>query len=798
VELEPELAEIFVDEARGHVAVVADAAQSRQARLSAARTLATAAGLCGLGELKAAAELTAESIAALDEATAAAAVRTIEALLASVTPAAAVTDVELGELLAGFREEAGEHLDALQAALLALEKEPGRRELVDELLRKAHTLKGSASMVGLPPISETAHALESVLVLIRSGALGGEGVFDALHAALDGLRALVPVGHRPEATELARGLRADLDALRRGALRLPTQPVRPVVDTGRRREDQAIVLRVDPARLDQLMDGVGELVFDRTRIERRVGEIRNILRDLAKARSGLRSLFRAHKLPRLGELEEAFAVHVAELGRAGSALLEDADALRRTTRMLQNGLTQVRMMKVSWLFQRVARPLRDLERLEGKRVSVVTSGGEVELDKAVVEKVTDPLLQLLRNALAHGVEPAATRLALGKPAEGTITLSARHEGESVFLEVADDGAGIDAGKVRASLVASGRLSASAATDEQIIAAIFEPGVSTRDEVDELAGRGVGLDVVRETIAGLGGEISVSSIPRQGTRFTLRLPLTTAISQAFLFKVGGQVYALPNVHVIEATTIESSTPAMPPLLPHRGQAVPLVSLHLLLGALAPTDARRVPVLVLEFAGRRLAATCDKVIGPREIVVKSLGPLLAPLGLYAGATISGSGKVQLILDPATLVQAAYPASAPTGETGVFPPVAAEPPAPAEPQTRPRILVADDSRSVRDALARMLAAGGYVVDQAIDGQDAWDMLQEMRYDVLVTDLEMPRLGGEELVARLRADATLGTIGVIAISSRKEGAGSADAFIAKPVLAKQLVREIERLLRR
>src|SRR5262249_54834598 len=320
---------------------------------------------------------------------------------------------------------------------------------VDELLRQAHTLKGSASMVGLSPMSETAHALESVLVLIRAGALGGEAVFDRLHAALDGMRALVTLGHAPEAPAGAAALRAALGALRRGGgpreavpsggrspldERPPTVPPRPVTvreepsgepTPGRRREDQSVVLRVDPARLDQLMDGVGELVFDRTRIERRVGEIRTVLREIGKARAGLRALIRQQKLPKLVELEEAFASNVAQLTRAGSALLDDADALRRTTRMRQNGLTQGRVMRVRWLFQRVSRPLRDLERLEGKRIAVVTSGGDTELDKAVVEMVTDPLLQLLRNALAHGVEPAARRLALGKPAEGKITLSAR-------------------------------------------------------------------------------------------------------------------------------------------------------------------------------------------------------------------------------------------------------------------------------------------------------------------------------------------------------------------------------------
>jgi hypothetical protein len=251
--------------------------------------------------------------------------------------------------------------------------------------------------------------------------------------------------------------------------------------------------------------------------------------------------------------------------------------------------------------------------------------------------------------MAHGIEPAAERIAAGKPPIGTISLAARQEGDAVFLEVGDDGAGIDPGQVRASLIGAGRLepeAAAAASDEQIVAAIFEAGVSTRDAADELAGRGVGLDVVRENIARLGGDITVASTPGAGTRFTVRLPLTTAISQAFLFKVAGQVYALPNVHIVDTDG-----------------DMPVVSLHKVLGveATAPGDGRKLPVIGLEFAGRRLAATCDKLIGPREIVVKSLGPLLAPIGLFAGGTISGAGKVQLILDPAALVELAYPAAA-----------------------------------------------------------------------------------------------------------------------------------------
>jgi chemosensory pili system protein ChpA (sensor histidine kinase/response regulator) len=817
MELERELAEVFLEEARGHLALIADAARPLPARGAAAEALSAAAGLVGLDAVKAAAEAAlaalrggaeprlAELEAALDRVAGGAPRR-------SAPRSAEPSGLDAGEqeqLLAAFRAEAAEHIDAMTAALLVLERDP-RSAQMDALLRQAHTLKGSAATVGLGPVAEAAHALEDALLALRAGRAGGGPVFDQLHDALDALRAL----------DGAAALRA-LGARSPGAAR------EPIVIRGddeheghnRRKEDREHVLRVEAGRLDQLMDAVGELVFDRTRIERRVGEMRTIMRELGRARAALRALVRQQKVPKLGgpagpapeagaakrspleELEESFGSHIAHLTRATGTLLDDADALRRTTGTLQKGLTLVRMTKVRLLFQRLARPLRDLERLEGKRVTIVTSGGDVELDKAVVEKVVDPLIQLLRNALAHGIEPVAIRLARGKPAEGQVTLAARHEGDAVFLEVADDGAGIDAAKVRASLVASGRLTAdeaAGASDEQIVAAIFEPGVSTREGADELAGRGVGLDVVRENIARLGGEIAVASRPGAGTRFSIRLPLTTAITQAFLFKVAGQVYALPNVHVVESRPLEASTPELP-----------LVSLHKVLGVEPPADPRR-PTLIIDFAGRRLAATCDKVIGPREIVVKSLGPLLAPLGLYAGATISGAGKVQLILDPAALAQIAHPAApldlGPERRSAAHstePDAAAShPPAPvaaAEPlPLRPRVLVADDSRTVREALARMLSSEGYVVDLAIDGQEAWDMLHEVRYDVVVTDLEMPRVGGAELVRRLRADNALRATRVIAISSRDPAGSDADAFIAKPVPRRVLAQHIERLVRR
>jgi CheY-like chemotaxis protein len=277
---------------------------------------------------------------------------------------------------------------------------------------------------------------------------------------------------------------------------------------------------------------------------------------------------------------------------------------------------------------------------------------------------------------------------------------------------------------------------------------------------------------------------------------MRLPRTTAISNALLFKVGGNVYAVPNVHVVETVQVEASSPVIPSHLRVTGEPVPLVLLHGVLGANLPKDVRKVPAVVIEYLGKRLAMTCDKIVGPREIVLKSLGPLLTPLPLYAGGTISGSGKVQLILDPAALVEIAYAEEEP--ETFATEPAVTVPEAAAP----GRVLVADDSHAIREAMTRILERAGYIVDVAEDGSAAWQMLRRLHYDVLVTDIEMPQLDGFSLIERVRGDHQLGTLAVIVISSRTNQSNRARAsalgvasFLSKPVTQKMLVEALARL---
>ncbi len=714
-----------------------------------------------------------------------------------------------------FRDEAHDAFETLTHR--AQGAGAGAAESVLQMMHVTHTIKGAAGTVGLTDVVDLTHRLEGALALVRNGQRPWSAAFgDAVIEIVDGLRAHIDASGDPvHAATLATRVRELLEpwvdaprSRRSSSTATPTGsfPVLAVEDEASSSRtlslahslsesdgvvadehdgaastnlavdvssphDARTLLRVEPERIDELMSAAGELLFDRNRIERRVQLLRTLTRDLGRARQELRDdlggvraaaddAARAALDLRLRGIEGQIATLTTQLAQTSSALLDETEAMRRTLGDLQRGLTRVRMQTARALFAQLARAVRAAARATGAKVELRTRGEDTEFDKAVAEKITDPLIQILRNAVVHGIEPAGERVLRGKSSTGVIHLAARSEGNLVVLEIGDDGRGVDVKKLRERLVEHGRWTAARAelaSDDDVLAALFDPGVSSRDEADELAGRGVGLDLVRETIARLGGEIRMTSTPGRGTTFTLRLPVSTAVTHAMLFKVTGQVYALPNAQVIDVLSIDSHATSWP----IGADRVPVIHLDQLLataGAAADPLARR-PAVLLAYADKRLLCTVDKVVGPREIVVKQLGPLLAPLPLYAGATISGSGKVQLILDPAALVRMAYPGHALT---------AAAPSEPARSNLSGRALVVDDSRAIREALMSMLAREGWIVDVAEDGARAWLLAQELHYDLVVTDLEMPKLGGLELIAKLRGDRRTAAIMIVIVSSR------------------------------
>jgi chemotaxis protein histidine kinase CheA len=617
-------------------------------------------------------------------------------------------------------------------------------------------MKGSAGSVELGDVAKAAHHFEGHLIALQSQPGSEAELFPALDTALIELRVLLH--------EASLAVRPPS-----GMSQLPAPPT-PPPRSDRRAVERALpaaelTVRVEVERIDELMDAASELVLDRARIARRLTDVELRAREVGDA----------------------------TLQRLCAALGDDVEGLSRTSSILQERIRRVRHMQVGRLFQRLAQPVRELARKEGKEVELVTQGEAVEIDKATVERVAEPLLHLLRNAVAHGIEPPAVRRVLGKPPSGRVTLAARTADDAVEISVSDDGQGIDLAGVRRALVASGRIDETAAArlpDSSVYAALFEPGVSTRVSPDDVAGRGVGLDAVREAVTRLHGTVRMASTTGRGARFVVSLPVSTVVQEALLFKVGGQLYAVPSARVKECVEVT-------PLDLRLGREervvvgdreLPLLRLGALLGIPPPPgDAKRI-ALVLSAGDFTFACTCDKVIGPRDIVVRSLGPLLVKLPLYAGATISGAGKVQLILDVAHLGQLAR-----RGVRTQRPSRALGP---------PRVLVVDDSRSIREAAALILAQGGYAADAAADGLDAWEILQDEPYDALVTDLEMPRLDGYALIARVRRSPVLVTLPVVVVSSRADEtrdhvlAAGADDVVEKPLKRKRLLDAIDKAI--
>jgi chemosensory pili system protein ChpA (sensor histidine kinase/response regulator) len=723
-----------------------------------------------------------------------------------------------GELLRGlFLEEAlvhlGEIADAQQA--LARAAEAGARvEAVDSLLRHLHSLKGAAGSVGFDAIGRAAHEIEELCAEIRAGSLAPTpGILDRIDDSIAGLRALLD------------GARAAPDH-NRGALHplLPPEESPSRVDRRRlpdrrrgieRRSGGERTLRVESSRLDALSDGVGDLVILRTRVERRLRELEGVHRDLEITRRALRTaLADAGALPaaagevlqgpqtvarlmaplldRLSEAEIELGGVAGHLDRATRALAGEAGTLGRTATELDEELRGARLTPVEWAFGRLPHALRELERTTGRTADLVTSGGDVEVDKGLVEPLADALLHLLRNAVAHGLESADERAAAGKRPRGHLEVSARQEGELVFIEFADDGRGIDREEVRRVLARQGRaLPTGAEQDAALLAAIFEPGFSIRESADGLAGRGMGLDIVRRAVVRLGGEVDVESRAAVGTRFRLVVPLHAAITEAVLFKVGGQVYALPAVHVVKAL---ASSPALETPGASPSPRLPVLRLQSLLGVEMPPGHRAAALQIrydARHGDRGFIITCDKIVGPRTIVVKPLGPVLGVLPLFAGATISGGGKAQLVFDVGALAEAAH--------------APARVPAPAARRAAARVLVADDSRLTREGTARVLVASGLQALTAEDGWEAWEMLGERRFDALITDLEMPRLDGFELIERVRQEATLKELPIVVMSSRtarasraKALAAGANAVLPKTPQKKLLVDTITALLAR
>jgi chemotaxis protein histidine kinase CheA/ActR/RegA family two-component response regulator len=729
------------------------------------------------------------------------------------------------DMIDPFLEECKERLEGLAERLVELERTPEDEELVRAIFRDLHTLKGSSAFVGLTRMTRLAHAAEDLVGLLRDKKRSADrNVIDGLLAALDSLTAIVDRASKRapidvDVTAVLARLRGEpsapgtmLPAAARGGggdRRTDAPPMGAMAQAAQ--AARAHTLRIDFEKLDVLMNLVGELVIAKGRLAVGMGGLGSVGREIDEQRrhaSATRGAPGAQALRTRTVRSEDLATELGRIQRAFSLLASDLDAASRdldfVSGELRDQVMKLRMVPIGRTFSKYHRTVREIAHKLGKEVRLEIEGSETELDKVLVEQLDDPLLHLVRNAIDHGIEDPETRAAKGKDREGTLRLSAGHRGNQIIIRVADDGGGIDVVKVRAKAVEKGLLEANEAAameDAQVFDLIFRPGFSTAGRVSDLSGRGVGMDVVRDSIGKLKGTVGVASEVGHGTAFEIRLPLTLAIVQVLLARVAGETLAIP-LDLVERTVSAPADAirlaANREVLHDAGQEIPLVRLdHVLdLGDAAGALHHETPVALVDVAGQRYGLACDGFLGRQEIVIKSLGSLLSRVPGAAGATLIGERCV-LILDVPAIVAMAVTGRGESRSTAAA--------ARAHDASAPRILVVEDSDVIRETLRRVLERAGMHVTTARDGAEGLALAEKERFDLVSTDVVMPRLDGYELTRRLRKLPAYRDVPILMVTSKEERIdrirgfdAGVDAYLTKPADATELLRAVREHLAR
>ena len=660
-----------------------------------------------------------------------------------------------------FAEEAEGRLATLSELLLALETTTGDPELLAAVFREAHTLKGAAAVVGFADVLQVAHALEEVLEGLRRGdRTATAALVDSLLGAVDGIREMIPaVLEGDDRADHAERLVVSLQTTPPGPTPPdPTPPnPTPVAAAGAGIRGIGETIRLPVERLDELVRLVGEAVAASLRLGRLVTE-------------------------RLGA-EPASVPELHELSR----VLGD----------LQQRTLRARMIPFATIAEPLRRATRDLARTLGKTVELELRGQETELDRGVLEQVADPLLHLVRNAIDHGIEPPDERVLLDKPPTGSIMVRALQLGSEVVVTVADDGRGIDLERVRERAREAGD-GLEGAGDGDAIYAIFRSGLSTAPEVSEVSGRGVGLDVVRTSLASVRGRVEVRSEPGAGTEFRLSVPITLAVLPCLVVEAAGRRYGIPMHSVVsgEAAGWTGDYVEGQAVIRVRDQVLPVASLAWTLGTGDEAAVNGGPAVVVASLTRRHAFQVDALLGQRDVVLKDLGRLLPRLDLLAGASVEPDGSILLVLDASGLVNQAR-----WIRPGVRGAVESSPAQPASPAStgQPSLLVVDDTAVVRELERSILELAGYQVRTAGDGQEALAMLADAPADLVITDVDMPWCDGFELTRAIRAEPRLAGLPVVILTSKADDAdrrrgleAGADAYVVKGDFDQQALLEI------
>ncbi len=765
------------------------------------------------------------------------------------------------ELLDVFIEESRDLLDNADTAMAAIRSQPESLQPLQEVRRGLHTLKGGANTVMLGPIGDLAHAMETLLEGLDNGDVALDAdIVESLERGLDYLLAMVNRAARGQALQRPdeviahfASLAHDVDGVPLSAAagtahEAPPTPAAhpdllPESDLGLREAQDVIRVRADV--IDSLVNHAGEVSIYRARLEQQFNSLHYNLTEfdqtVVRLRGQLRKLeieteaqiiaryqreneerqdFDPLELDRFSQLQQysrALAESVADLVSLQGMLEEttrQSEALlvqqSRVNSQLQEGLMRTRMVPFDSVVPFLRRILRQVGQETGKHARLHVSGTHGEMDRDLLERLKAPFEHMLRNALVHGIETPAARRAAGKPEEGTVGIDLSRDATEVVIRVSDDGAGLDTDAIRARAIERGLLAEGAEPDDgDLFDFILDSGFSTAGKVTQLAGRGVGMDVVANQIKQIGGSLRIESRPGHGTTFTMRVPFTLALTKAVLVKVGDTSFAIPMTSVQGLARFKPGVDGQAETGPgdrftYAGEDYPVYDLADLLGIPAgqPIEGQGQPMLLARSGDVRAAVRVDAVLGSREIVVKPVGPQVSSVQGIFGATIMGDGSVVLILDVAPLIRRGRVSRSPDDEAVGD---AAHVPAtegPQGPAVR-TIMVVDDSITMRKVTARILERNEFDVVTAKDGVDALERLHERVPDLVVLDIEMPLMDGYEVAAYMRNDARLANVPIIMITSRSGGKHRQRAvdigvqrYMGKPYQEAELLAEIDELL--
>ena len=734
------------------------------------------------------------------------------------------------ELLQAFLEEADSIIPQIGGKLRGWRMLPHDEDIHHALLRLLHTLKGSARMAGALPLGELIHAMESHVQKAFRARNVTDAALDRLENEFDAISGKIEQLQRDVAATLAASQSAAPVAISE-PVQLPTEKTELL--------QSKTLLRINSELIDRLVNDAGEASILRAKIEAQLNNFKQSLQDLTDSTHRLHDQLReveiqaetqmqshlAHqqesepafdplefdRFSRFQELTRLMAESVDDIItvqkslRASQVAAEEAVAQQAVmNRQLQQSLLQIRTIPFSNYAERYYRIARQAADDMGKKAGLEIQGVDVEIDRSVLEKINPPLEHLLRNAIAHGIEEPAQRRQLGKPESGQVAIRLRQEGNEVIITLSDDGRGLNLPRIREEAQRLGLIQKDdVLDDDKAMSLIFTQGLSTTDSVTGIAGRGIGLDIVKNEITMLGGRIGVESVPNQGTTFTINLPLTLSVAQTCMVRAGKQSYAIPAFIVEHQREFDAET--LKKIYRDRcitlnGKTYPFAHLSHLLGEFdfVPETVRHSQVLFLHSGTQHLAVHVDELTGSSEVVVKNMGVQLAQAPGVEGATITGDGEVILILNPVKLLQRADVQKAlSTPAEELMPAMRKKTVAP------PTVMIVDDSLTVRKVTCRLLEREGCDVLIAKNGAEAVEILQEATPDVMLIDLEMPKMNGFELIKKVRANPATAQMPVIIISSRTAEKHrkvakdlNVNIFLGKPYKEEELLNHLSDLL--